>query len=229
MPSFIARSATTILLNPMPGCRQPPLPPAGRTLPPRPSGPEFYDVAVVGGGIVGLATAREVLGRFPNKRVVVLEKEPEVALSQSGCDKPQPTRSASALPRPRCPSLVNYLGDNRGSPRSALAYCGGVLDHGTSLTTPCAHSRPHPRQRRALASRHNSGVIHAGIHLTPGTLVAKCVVNGGRLMYKYCEVSGWQWAALTTLTTESHTNETHHTTHPDARRHLDCRARESGS
>ena len=45
---------------------------------------EVYDVAVVGGGIVGLATAREILGRYPQKRVVVLEKEAEVSLHQSG-------------------------------------------------------------------------------------------------------------------------------------------------
>eukprot|EP00038_Savillea_parva_P013614 m.211778 g.211778 ORF g.211778 m.211778 type:complete len:476 (+) comp25669_c0_seq1:188-1615(+) len=83
-----------------------------------PTGVEYYDVAIVGGGIVGLATAREILGRYQSKRVVVLEREAEVANGQTG---------------------------------------------------------------------HNSGVIHAGIHLNPGTLVSKCVVRGGKLMYKYCE------------------------------------------
>ncbi len=43
-----------------------------------------YDVAIVGGGIVGLATAREMLIRQPNLRVVVLEKEPVLASQQSG-------------------------------------------------------------------------------------------------------------------------------------------------
>ncbi len=43
-----------------------------------------YDLAVVGGGIVGLATAREFLARQPNLRVVVLEKEPTIASHQSG-------------------------------------------------------------------------------------------------------------------------------------------------
>lgn len=37
-----------------------------------------YDVAIVGGGIVGLATAREIIGRYPGRTVVVLEKEAEV-------------------------------------------------------------------------------------------------------------------------------------------------------
>ena len=42
-----------------------------------------YDVAIVGGGIVGLATAREIIGRYPNRTVVVLEKEAEVRHSPS--------------------------------------------------------------------------------------------------------------------------------------------------
>ena len=41
-------------------------------------------VAVVGGGIIGLAVAREVLSRQPGARVVVLEKEPAVAQHQTG-------------------------------------------------------------------------------------------------------------------------------------------------
>ncbi len=39
-----------------------------------------FDVAVVGGGIIGVATAREILSRFPTKTVVVLEKESQVRL-----------------------------------------------------------------------------------------------------------------------------------------------------
>jgi len=35
-----------------------------------------YDVAIVGGGIVGLATAFAFAQRFPRLRVIVLEKEP---------------------------------------------------------------------------------------------------------------------------------------------------------
>lgn len=46
-------------------------------------GPEL-DVVVIGGGIVGLATAREILAQRPSIRLVVLEKEPEVARHQSG-------------------------------------------------------------------------------------------------------------------------------------------------
>ena len=43
-----------------------------------------YDVAIIGGGIVGLATANALTERVPGPRVVVLEKEPQVAAHQSG-------------------------------------------------------------------------------------------------------------------------------------------------
>ncbi|MGH0184705.1 UNVERIFIED_CONTAM: hypothetical protein FKN15_015551 [Acipenser sinensis] len=43
-----------------------------------------YDVAVVGGGIVGLATARELILRHPSLSFIVLEKEKELAVHQSG-------------------------------------------------------------------------------------------------------------------------------------------------
>lgn len=43
-----------------------------------------FDLAVIGGGIVGLATAREALLRRPKLRVIVLEKEDRVAAHQSG-------------------------------------------------------------------------------------------------------------------------------------------------
>lgn len=42
------------------------------------------DLVVIGGGIVGLATAYRFTQRFPGKRVVVLEKEPRVAQHQTG-------------------------------------------------------------------------------------------------------------------------------------------------
>ncbi|WP_369031587.1 L-2-hydroxyglutarate oxidase [Streptomyces adonidis] len=74
-------------------------------------------VGIVGAGIVGLATAREIaLGR-PGTRVVVFDKEPEVSLHQTG---------------------------------------------------------------------HNSGVVHAGIYYTPGSLKADLCVRGVALLREYC-------------------------------------------
>jgi (S)-2-hydroxyglutarate dehydrogenase len=43
-----------------------------------------YDVAVIGGGIVGLAAAREILQRKPGASLVILEKEPELGQHQTG-------------------------------------------------------------------------------------------------------------------------------------------------
>lgn len=42
------------------------------------------DLIIIGGGIVGLATAYRFLERFPGKRVTVLEKEAEIARHQTG-------------------------------------------------------------------------------------------------------------------------------------------------
>jgi len=43
-----------------------------------------YDMAIIGAGILGLATAMELLSRFPALRLIVLEKEPAIAQHQTG-------------------------------------------------------------------------------------------------------------------------------------------------
>ena len=43
-----------------------------------------YDVAIVGGGILGVATAMELTRRFPRLKVGVLEKEDRLAVHQTG-------------------------------------------------------------------------------------------------------------------------------------------------
>ncbi|CAG9864613.1 unnamed protein product [Phyllotreta striolata] len=80
-----------------------------------------YDIIVVGGGIVGCATARELKKRQRHLKIALVEKEKELAFHQSG---------------------------------------------------------------------HNSGVIHAGIYYTPGSLKAKLCVEGLRLAYRYCDEKG---------------------------------------
>jgi (S)-2-hydroxyglutarate dehydrogenase len=79
--------------------------------------PARCDVAIVGGGILGLAVARELLQRRPQMSVCVLEREREVGTHQTG---------------------------------------------------------------------HNSGVVHAGIYYTPGSLKARLCVAGARELYAYC-------------------------------------------
>ena len=78
-------------------------------------------VAVIGGGLVGLASAQELLagGRFD--RVLLLDKEPDVARHQS---------------------------------------------------------------------THNSGVLHAGLYYTPGSLKARLAVRGLRAMVAFCREQG---------------------------------------
>ena len=80
-----------------------------------------WDVAVVGAGILGLATARELLLRRPSARVLVLEREAEIAAHQTS---------------------------------------------------------------------HNSGVVHAGIYYTPGSLKAQLCTEGRGKLYAYCDEHG---------------------------------------
>jgi L-2-hydroxyglutarate oxidase len=76
-----------------------------------------FEYCVVGGGIVGLATARELLLRHPGASLVLLEKESALATHQSG---------------------------------------------------------------------HNSGVIHAGVYYTPGSLKARLCREGNRDTREFC-------------------------------------------
>ena len=46
--------------------------------------PASVDMAVIGGGILGLAVARELLGRRPDLRIAILEREDRLAVHQSG-------------------------------------------------------------------------------------------------------------------------------------------------
>ncbi len=43
----------------------------------------MFDIAIVGGGIIGLSTAYEISKLFPNKKIAILEKESEVGKHQT--------------------------------------------------------------------------------------------------------------------------------------------------
>jgi 2-hydroxyglutarate dehydrogenase len=45
---------------------------------------EMYDIGIIGGGIIGLATARELKLKYPNKKMIILEKENEFNTGQTG-------------------------------------------------------------------------------------------------------------------------------------------------
>src|SRR5262245_20530312 len=44
----------------------------------------MFDYAIIGGGIVGLATALALCRRYPKAQIILFEKEPEFARHQSG-------------------------------------------------------------------------------------------------------------------------------------------------
>ncbi len=44
----------------------------------------MYDVAIIGGGIIGLATAHEFLEKNPSKKLIIFEKESKLAAHQTG-------------------------------------------------------------------------------------------------------------------------------------------------
>ncbi|KDM89755.1 L-2-hydroxyglutarate oxidase [Photobacterium galatheae] len=77
-----------------------------------------YDYLVIGGGIVGVATACELQRRYPDDKILLIEKESQLARHQTG---------------------------------------------------------------------HNSGVIHAGVYYTPGSLKARFCKEGVQRTLTFCE------------------------------------------
>ncbi len=53
-------------------------------IPEEPMPEQSKDVAIIGGGILGLATAYQLTQKYPAKRVVIFEKEPDLAHHQTG-------------------------------------------------------------------------------------------------------------------------------------------------
>ena len=75
----------------------------------------MYDFVIIGGGIIGMSTAMQLIEIYPDARIALLEKEAGPACHQTG---------------------------------------------------------------------HNSGVIHAGVYYTPGSLKAQFCLAGNRLCKK---------------------------------------------
>ncbi|AVI61269.1 L-2-hydroxyglutarate oxidase [Halomonas sp. GFAJ-1] len=81
----------------------------------------MWDFIIIGGGILGMSTAMQLKQTYPDKRMLVIEKETGPAQHQTG---------------------------------------------------------------------HNSGVIHAGVYYTPGSLKAKFCLEGNRATRKFCDQHG---------------------------------------
>ena len=65
---------------------------------------ERADIAVIGGGILGLATTLRLLEHRPDLDIVILEKEDEVATHQTGL------RPNSTFAMPSMPGLIHVDG-----------------------------------------------------------------------------------------------------------------------
>lgn len=85
----------------------------------------MWDFIIIGGGILGMSTAMQLQQTYPDKRLLVLEKESGPAQHQSG---------------------------------------------------------------------HNSGVIHAGVYYTPGSLKARFCLEGNRATRAFCDQHGVDYA-----------------------------------
>jgi len=86
----------------------------------------MYDFVIVGGGIIGMSTAMQLMTAYPDARIAVLEKETGPAQHQTG---------------------------------------------------------------------HNSGVIHAGVYYTPGSLKARFCLAGNQATRKFCSRHHIPWQA----------------------------------
>ncbi|WP_227370780.1 L-2-hydroxyglutarate oxidase [Halomonas sp. M20] len=81
----------------------------------------MYDFIIIGGGILGMSTAMQLIKTYPERRMLLIEKESGPAQHQTG---------------------------------------------------------------------HNSGVIHAGVYYTPGSLKARFCFEGNRATKAFCEAHG---------------------------------------
>lgn len=78
----------------------------------------MYDFVIIGGGIIGMSTAMQLIDVYPDARIALLEKESAPACHQTG---------------------------------------------------------------------HNSGVIHAGVYYTPGSLKARFCLAGNQATKTFCD------------------------------------------
>ncbi len=81
----------------------------------------IYDCIIVGGGIIGMSVAMQLINEYPDMKIALLEKESSAGQHQTG---------------------------------------------------------------------HNSGVIHAGVYYTPGSLKAKFCFEGNKATKSFCDENG---------------------------------------
>ena len=127
-----------------------------------------YDVAVVGGGIVGLATAWRLLEKDPRLSIVLLEKEGEAGAHQTGHNsgvihsglyyKPGSEKAKTCVEGGRL--LVEFC-RTHGVPHEI---CGKLVVATSEDELPrlADLARPRERERRPGASRDGAGRVPEG-------------------------------------------------------------------
>ena len=161
------------------------------------------DVAVIGGGIVGLAVAFQLTHRFPSRRVVVLEKEANVAAHQTGHNsgvlhsgiyyKPGSLRAincragkqameafcaSEAIPFEICGKVIVALNE------SELPALDRLFERGQANGVNCTLIGP---ERLRELEPHAAGV--GAIHVTE-TSIVDCRQVCERLVRRVCERDG---------------------------------------
>lgn len=126
---------------------------------------ESSDVIIIGGGIVGLATAYQLHRRDPGKLIVVLEKESELALHQTG--RNSGTLSMTATPSVGSETIggttCNYTIINQGVPSQTGLY--RAIDTGGMDIAPILADPNGWAIRANLRVDSTSGTSWANTHL----------------------------------------------------------------
>ncbi|HYK89355.1 MAG TPA: L-2-hydroxyglutarate oxidase [Acidobacteriota bacterium] len=166
-----------------------------------------HDIAIVGGGIVGLGTALALLECYPRYSVVVLEKEQELAAHQTGHNsgvihagiyyKPGSYKAklcvsgvrlltkfceANGIPYERCGKLIVATSESE-IPRLQLLYDRGKANGvpGLEIVSPerAREIEPHARAIRAL---HSPSTAIVDFKQVAEKMGVRIVALGGRIL-----------------------------------------------
>ncbi len=168
--------------------------------------PETFEIAIIGGGIVGLATAMALGEASPGKSIVVLEKEKELASHQTGRNsgvihagiyyKPGSYKAKlcvegsrlmlqfceeTGVPCDRCGKLIVATTEDE-MPRLATLYERGAANgvRGLELLGPerIREIEPHARAVQALFSPETAITDYRKVANAMASMILK---NGGRI------------------------------------------------
>jgi L-2-hydroxyglutarate oxidase len=169
-------------------------------------GSKNCDIAIIGGGIVGLATALSLRSQFPKCSVAVLEKEPELATHQTGHNsgvihagiyyKPGSYKAklcveggrqmiafceANSVPYERCGKLIVATSEDE-LPRLQALYERGIANgiQGLEMIGPerIREIEPHAKAVRAL---HSPNTAITDFKQVSDKMAARIVESGGMI------------------------------------------------